>query len=235
MSRIRKAYEVRFHALLLRLHARRVEKGLAWLINKAREDPAGSPTTRSLCRRYEHFKNQVKRWERRAHPASPPAARLQLRFLCDAGLGGLARWLRAAGYETFWFPDIEDAELLRKARQLEAVVLTTDSLMMERGVLRDGLIPSLWLPPVLVKQEQLALVLREFDLETREPRCMRCGGQLRRVDKETVRDRIPPKTWLWIDEYFVCAACGQLFWRGTHWQKIRQQLEKQRFSQIQNR
>jgi uncharacterized protein with PIN domain len=140
----------------------------------------------------------------------------------------LARWLRAAGYETFWFPDIEDAELLRKAQQLPAIVLTTDSLMMQRGILRDGVIPALWLPPTLTKHEQVALVFREFDLVAHEPRCMRCGGELRRVDKEAVRDRIPPKTWRWIDEYFVCAQCGQLFWRGTHWQKISAVLEQQR-------
>ncbi|HOB33556.1 MAG TPA: Mut7-C RNAse domain-containing protein, partial [Verrucomicrobiota bacterium] len=113
-----------------------------------------------------------------------------------------------------------------RARVLNAFVLTTDSLMMERGVLRDGVVPSLWLPPALTKQEQLALVLRELDLKPRDPRCMTCGGELRPTPKETLRDRIPPKTWRWIDEYFLCDRCGQLFWRGTHWQRIQAAIEK---------
>ena len=226
MSRIGKAYEARFRALLLRLRARRLEKGVAWLFRRAQEGGAAADP-RSLNRRYEHLREQVRRWQRRCHPPAATAAP-ERRFLCDAGLGGLARWLRAAGYEAFWFAGIEDADLLRRARQLDAIVLTTDSLMMERGILRDGIIPALWLPPALTKQEQLAAVFREFDLKVREPRCMKCGGELRRVEKETMRERIPPKTWRWLDEYFVCARCGRLFWQGTHWERIRGVLAKQR-------
>ena len=147
-------------------------------------------------------------------------------FLCDAGLGGLARWLRAAGYEAVWIPDIEDAELLREARRREAMILTTDSMLMERRLLRDGVIPALWLPPTLTMLEQLALVFRELGLSARDPRCMSCGGELRRVEKEAMRKRIPPKTWRWVDEYFLCARCDKLFWHGTHWQRIQTRLRQ---------
>jgi uncharacterized protein with PIN domain len=40
------------------------------------------------------------------------------------------------------------------------------------------------------------------------------------VEKERVRDRIPPRTARWKDEYFLCAGCGRLFWHGTHWERI---------------
>jgi uncharacterized protein len=232
MSRIGKAYEARFRALLLRLRARKLEAGVQWLLRKAGRVAVRTTEEypRALSQTYERLRWQVRSWERRQHSGdlvegAPP------RFLCDAGLGGLARWLRAAGYEAFWFPDIDDAELLRRASSSNVIVLTTDSLMMERGVLRDGSIPSFWLPPVLKKEEQLALVLREFDLPPRDPRCMACGGELRPVSKESVRERIPPKTWRWIDEYFVCSQCHQLFWRGTHWDRIRKTIEKQRAAQ----
>jgi uncharacterized protein with PIN domain len=46
------------------------------------------------------------------------------------------------------------------------------------------------------------------------------------VDKDSVRERIPPRTAHWLEEYFVCAGCGQLFWRGTHWQSISARLQK---------
>jgi uncharacterized protein with PIN domain len=49
---------------------------------------------------------------------------------------------------------------------------------------------------------------------------MNCGGKLERVEKETMRERIPPRTYLWLDEYFVCSQCGKLFWHGTHWRRI---------------
>jgi len=53
---------------------------------------------------------------------------------------------------------------------------------------------------------------------------MNCGGTLARGSKEALRDRIPPRTFRWLDEYFVCTSCGKLFWHGTHWEKIRHEL-----------
>src|SRR5262249_6766910 len=93
-----------------------------------------------------------------------------------------------------------------------------------RRVLRDGILPAHWLAPALGAAEQLGLVLREFGLKIGEPRCMSCGGELRRVWKEALRERIPPRTYLWLDEYFVCCRCNKLFWRGTHWERISSQL-----------
>jgi uncharacterized protein with PIN domain len=69
-------------------------------------------------------------------------------------------------------------------------------------------------------REQLAMVLRDLGLRPREARCMACGGALHRARKEDVRPRIPPRTALWKDEYFLCAACDRLFWQGTHWERI---------------
>jgi uncharacterized protein with PIN domain len=148
-----------------------------------------------------------------------------VRFACDAGLGGLARWLRAAGYEASFTRDIDDDALVAVAHDAGSVLLTTDTLLMLRGVLRDGLIRALWVPPTMRKREQARLVLRALALPLREPRCMSCGGALRPVAKEDVKDRIPPRTYLWQDDYFLCAGCGKLYWRGTHWTRIRETLE----------
>jgi uncharacterized protein with PIN domain len=115
--------------------------------------------------------------------------------------------------------------MIREAQRRAATLITTDSLMMERGVLRDGLVPSVFVPSTLTCEQQLEIVFRELRLELRDSRCMHCGGELRRVDKQSVAARIPPRTARWLDEYFVCANCDRLFWRGTHWQKIRRELE----------
>src|SRR5262249_54551205 len=40
-----------------------------------------------------------------------------------------------------------------------------------------------------------------------------------------LKERIPSQTFRWPDEYFVCAQCNQLFWRGTHWQTIRSEID----------
>lgn len=219
MSRISKAYQAKFRALLQQARARRLEQGVQWLMERARRlsRSGGLSPADALDQAHEALAAKSPFRNNRVNEADP-------RFFCDAGLGGLARWLRAAGYETSWQPDIADDELLREARKQAAIILTTDSMLMERRVLRDRVQPALWLPPALGIARQLGLVFREFRLTVREPRCMACGGELRLEAKEALRERIPPRTYRWLDEYFVCARCGQVFWRGTHWQRIQTQL-----------
>ena len=215
MSRIRKGYEDRFRELLRHARARRLEQGVQGLVARARDLSVQDDLSLAdaLARVYERLAT------RKAFQKSAPAPE-PIHFLCDAGLGGLARWLRAAGYEATWEPDIDDNVLLREARRMSATVLTTDAMLMVRRVLRDRIIPVFWLPPTLSFAEQLTLVFREFGLTVRGPRCMSCGGELGRVSKGALRERIPPKTYRWLEEFFVCRRCDKLFWRGTHWQRI---------------
>jgi len=215
MSRILKAYETQFRWLLEQAGARRLEQGVQWLVAKARKRSTGDtmPLAQALSRTYEEL--AAKPFFSKVRPTP-----VGLHFFCDAGLGGLARWLRAAGYEAEWEPDIDDEDLLRLAKEISSTILTTDSMLMERRLLRDRVISSFWLPPALKIPEQLALVFREFGLKMLEPRCMSCGGNLLRANKEELRERIPPRTYRWLDEYFTCARCGKLFWHGTHWRRI---------------
>lgn len=220
MSRIRKAYETRFAWLLRHAHARRVNQGISWLVKRAEalSSNARVPLADGLLKVHQELARKPAFANYR--PLPPPTL-----FFCDAGLGGLARWLRASGHDARWEAGIDDDELLAKARKDSATILTTDSMLMERRLLRDRIIPAFWMPPTLTIAEGLALVFREFNLPVRPPRCMRCGGELVRKDKELLKDRIPPRTYRWLDEYFVCGRCGNLFWHGTHWNRIQHQLE----------
>lgn len=236
MSRIRRGYEAHFHALLGQLRARRPRQGAQWLLASAEQlcrrelIPLADALTQvhaGLCRKI--LCHRARLASASACDAGAPSRNSNgppPLLLCDAGLGGLARWLRAAGQEALWKPDVDDDVLLKQARELGATLLTTDSMLMERRLLRDRIIPSVWLPPTLTMFEQLALVFQELDLTAREPRCMSCGGELQREEKETLRERIPPKTWHWVDDYFLCARCDKLFWHGTHWQRIQARLRQ---------
>lgn len=233
MRRIAKACRAQFGALLQTVRARKLDSALAWLERQADDIRAAEqvPAEVALVRVIERVRARLATWQARVQSRSdavrrPGAAGADCHFICDAGLGGLARWLRAAGYRAVWRPQLDDAGLLEEARRTGATLLTTDSLLMERRLLRDGVIPALWLPPVLRPAQQLAQVLHRLGLPLRPPRCMSCGGSLRPADKEAVRDRIPPRTYRWRDQYFVCESCGKLFWHGTHWERIQQRLHQ---------
>jgi len=141
-------------------------------------------------------------------------------FCCDAMLGGLARWLRAAGYDAAWRAGIDDTELVRQALASGRILLTADTGLMRHGAICSGRVRAVLLPPGLGKFDQLRSVLRTLGLGRREPRCMACGGRLCPIPKESARPEAPPRTYAWCEEFFRCDRCAKLFWRGTHWCRI---------------
>jgi uncharacterized protein with PIN domain len=155
---------------------------------------------------------------RRSSEKEPP------RFLCDPSLGGLARWLRAAGYEAFVDAAVPGHRLPDEALRRGLVLLTTETEVFERRIVAGGSLVLVWVPSALTMREQLRMVMHDLGLGLRTARCMSCGGVLVPTTKEDVFPRIPPRTAKWLDEYFVCASCDRLFWQGTHWERIAKAL-----------
>ncbi len=176
----------------------------------------GAPLARVLLHSYEEARERV----RASAGATPAAAFEPPRFLCDLSLSGLARWLRAAGYEAALAPEVPVHRLPEEALRQGRVLLTTDTEVLERRIVADGSLRVAWLPSLLTTREKLGLVLRDLELTLRKPLCMACGGVLVPRAKDSVQARIPPRTARWKEEYFVCAACDRLFWEGTHWERI---------------
>jgi len=139
-------------------------------------------------------------------------------------LGGLARWLRAAGYDAWWRADMRDWDLIRLARRERRILLTSDRGILSIGIVRDGDVPSLCIPHGLTRLEQLRYVLRTLRLPLGAPRCMTCGGELQQMPKDSVRELIPPRSFQWCQRFYQCRRCGKLFWEGTHWQRIERAL-----------
>jgi len=145
-------------------------------------------------------------------------------FFCDAMLGGLARWLRAAGYDAAFEYGIDDGDLLARAATDGRMVLSSDGGLFQRNVLKDGTIASLYIPRQMSKFDQLAFVLARLALPLREARCMACGGRLDEVAKHAVMGEAPPLAYRNCEQFWRCARCGKLLWHGTHWQKITRKL-----------
>lgn len=224
MSRILKAYRTRYYQLLRSVGARDPQKGADWFVARAQRASAERhiPLSAALTHSFEELAARpIFQLKQQPSIRTPE----DICFFCDSGVGGLARWLRAAGYDVLWEPHIADEALLKRAAETGGTIITTDSMLMERRLLRDQIIPSFWLPPTLSIAEQLKRVFREFNLCVGVPRCMRCGGELITTDKEALQTRIPPRTYRWLNEFFVCARCGKLFWHGTHWSRIRNKLD----------
>jgi uncharacterized protein len=151
-----------------------------------------------------------------------------MRFLCDAMLGGLAKWLRAAGYDTYYAregTDVSDGYLVWMAIEEGRVLLTSDRGFLERKSVRDEEV-SLLLVPHLPLEDELRLVVRSFDLARHPSRCMECNGELETVWPDAVAERVPPGVIRDHQRFFRCRGCDRVFWHGSHWERIGGRLER---------
>ena len=151
-----------------------------------------------------------------------------MRFLCDAMLGGLARWLRAAGYDAYYAregTDVSDGALVGRAIAEERVLLTSDRGFLERKPVRDEEV-SLLVVPHLPLEGQLRLVVRSFDLARLPSRCMECNGELESVRPDAIAERVPPGVIQAQQKFFRCLGCDRIFWHGSHWERIGGRLER---------
>ncbi len=140
------------------------------------------------------------------------------RFVLDTHLGQLASYLRMLGFDTLYRNDYEDSELAYIASAEERILLTRD-----RGLLKRGIVTHAYYLRETDPQRQVAELLRRYDLAPAiRPlhRCIRCNGQLRTVPKEQISDRLEPKTREHYQEFSICVSCGQIYWKGSHYQKI---------------
>ena len=143
------------------------------------------------------------------------------RFLCDAMLGKLARYLRMCGYDTAYTLDRgaeTDGAIGDLARREDRTLLTRDADLAARTA-----------GALLLTERDIEAQLRELgdagvslSLPETPTRCGRCNGALARVDgvASTPDDTPDPaETPLW-----RCVECGQYFWKGSHWDDVRRRL-----------
>jgi hypothetical protein len=57
-------------------------------------------------------------------------------------------------------------------------------------------------------------------------RCPRCNHSLEPIAKEAVLDRLEPLTKLYFDEFQICPACKQIYWKGSHYDRMRDLIEQ---------
>jgi uncharacterized protein with PIN domain len=148
----------------------------------------------------------------------------QTRFVADAHLGGLARLLRMAGFDTLYDNHIADREVEVISAEQQRIVLTRDrELLKRRGVTHGCYVRTLRPEQQLceiVSRLDLAGSLRPFTL------CLHCNLPLRPVPKEHVTHRLPPTVRARFDEFVTCDGCHGVFWKGSHWRRMRALLER---------
>ena len=145
------------------------------------------------------------------------------RFLADAMLGRLARWLRVIGADTLQLPiEAPDVDLVARAGMEDRVLLTRD-----RHLIRELRPSRAWAVPSEAPLVQLAEVVQAFDLQRPAEllmRCLLCNAPLVDVAREQGWEELPPTARDLGGPVRRCPSCGRLYWRGSHVRRIEAEL-----------
>lgn len=146
------------------------------------------------------------------------------RFVLDGHLGRLAAYLRMLGFDCLYENDYDDNQLAEIAVQEKRILLSRDRRLLMRKSVTDG-----YCLRSLDPQQQLIETVKRFDLRRRAipfHRCLRCNHLLEPVRKEDVIDRLEPLTKKYFDEFHICPACGQIYWKGSHYEQMEKIVEQ---------
>ncbi|RDJ32047.1 MAG: hypothetical protein DWQ18_00055 [Crenarchaeota archaeon] len=143
------------------------------------------------------------------------------KFIVDAMLGNIARKLRFFGYDTKYFPNIDDREIIILAKHEGRTILTRDRDLSSKATKEK--IQSTVLESV-VEVEQLIQIakhysIKKFAIDFDKIRCSLCNEKIASIKREDILKKIPIGV---IDhsEFWICKKCDKIYWKGTHIEKL---------------
>ena len=139
-------------------------------------------------------------------------------------LAALARWLRAAGYDTALAArSAPDRTLIDQARADGRVLVSRDrGLVAEAGDVQAVLLPDGSL------DDQAAALGHALRLDWRRApftRCMMDNAPLRPATAEEIA-AMPETSRNRPGPFRACPCCGRLFWPGSHVRRMVERLER---------
>jgi uncharacterized protein len=153
----------------------------------------------------------------------PPRRRSPPRFIADAMLGSFARKLRIFGFDTAYFKEERDPELVRRVRLERRVLLTADRALAAQVRRSNRRVILLQGETDRARMQSLILGFLEVGLalDRGAPRCSTCNGRLRTLDRRHAGGLVPTATLARHRYFYRCSTCGKVYWRGAHWDRLR--------------
>lgn len=142
------------------------------------------------------------------------------RFILDVHLGRLAGYLRALGFDCLYANDFSDAYIIATALEAHRIILTRDT-----GILKDGRVTHGAFVHATEPLNQLREIVDRFQLDrlfAPFSRCIRCNGEIAAVSAESLGPgEVPAGVLEDFDAFSRCTECGQVYWPGSHFDRLR--------------
>jgi uncharacterized protein len=148
----------------------------------------------------------------------------ELHFVLDGHLGRLSAYLRILGFDCIYRNDFTDEYLADISSREDRILLTRDRRLLMRKIVRYG-----YCLRSLDSRRQLDEVVHRYGLARHiQPfrRCLHCNTLLRPVAKADILDQLEPLTKLHYEEFHRCPGCGQVYWKGSHYEHMQRLVEQ---------
>lgn len=150
-----------------------------------------------------------------------------MKFIADGMLGKLTRWLRMLGYNVKYSNKLDDAQLIIIAKKERRILLTRDLELYQQATAKG--VNAIYLEGIN-EAERLAQLAKRFkiplEIDLKISRCPKCNTRVKPVPKENIENKVEKTTFKFYDEFWQCPKCGQVYWQGAHWARIRKTLEE---------
>jgi len=131
------------------------------------------------------------------------------------------------GHNVEYSNKLDDAQLIMIAKKETRILLTRDLQLHQQATAKG--VDAFYLEGK-TETEKLAEIAKRFkiklEMDMTTSRCPKCNAQVKTIPKEKVADRVEKNTFAYYNEFWECSRCGQIYWQGAHWIRIRETLEK---------
>ena len=152
-----------------------------------------------------------------------------MKFIADGMLGKLTRWLRMLGQDVEYSNNAEDSKLLAVAKKENRILLTRDFELYQRALGKN--VDAFYLEGS-TGEEKLAELAKRYgiplEIDMSISRCPKCNSLVKPVPQEKLAETIEKNTFEHYNEFWQCSKCGQIYWQGAHWTRIKKSLETAR-------
>ena len=159
-----------------------------------------------------------------------------MKFLVDAMLGKLARFLRIFGFDTIYADDLKDfikinpvpdGKLIEFAKKNDRFIITKDYSLYKDFIEKSIYLKGEGIYNYLMQLNKESNLYFKFNIE--RARCSICNSILKKVkNKKLIKDLVLKETFSHYNEYYRCLnpQCKKIFWQGSHIEDIKNRLDE---------
>jgi hypothetical protein len=134
-----------------------------------------------------------------------------MKFICDAMLGKLAKYLRILGFDAIYSRNVHILQGFRDSQDPPYFLTrTTKAIPYERIVLIKS-------DRVRDQINEISHIIRPtIDPARIMNRCIECNVQLIDVGKNSIEQKVPEFVFHQYGQFRECPQCGKVYWEGSH-------------------